>query len=151
MLSFRRALQLWPRPIRFFVLALALLQFVAPTWHVCQLGGHVMARGAARAMHHGATPSVETQAKANQPLICFCAPRPKPIDPKTPLLNGISHANHATCLALLLQTLPGATVTPPAIFRDVATFRADFIARREIAPQIALLRRFRGRAPPSSV
>ena len=151
MLSFRRALQLWPRSVRFFVLALALLQFVATTWHVCQLGGHVMARGATGVMPHGAAHAFGTNANANQPLICFCAAHHKPLDPKTPRLDGVSACNHATCLALLLQNLPGATTAPPAIFCTSAIFPANFIARYQIAPQIAALRRFRGRAPPLSV
>ncbi|PQV65486.1 hypothetical protein B1R32_101228 [Abditibacterium utsteinense] len=161
MLSFRCALLLWPRPVRFFVLALALLQFVAPTWHICELGGHVMAgqsmaRGAA--MHHGdalsiaAQNSATTANDATTPLICFCAAHEKlASNPNAPHLDGIASQNHTTCLALLLQTMPGALAAPPAIFRVKTLVCASFIARQNGAPQIAILRRFRGRAPPMSV
>lgn len=153
MLLFHRALQLWPRPTRFFVLALALLQFVAPTWHVCEMGGHVMAHGATKS-HHGALKlaQVQTQSGATetqQPLICFCQAHEKPApDPNAPQLESGSHPSHATCLALLLQTMPATALAPPAIFEIRTATLSSFIARHETAPQTAILRRFRGRAPP---
>jgi len=140
----RQLLHPGPRATRFFVIALALLQLVAPTWHVCALGGHLAAHS--KMAHHGA---LRVAAGApNRPLICFCAPHQKPLDPQTPRLDGVLSANHATCLALLLQTMPGQTGAPPPIFESRALVPADFKIEVRSAPCLTAPRRSRGRAPP---
>ncbi len=176
MLLFHRALrfglqlwlQLWPRSARFFVLALALLQFVAPTWHVCEMGGHVAARhnsGGVTGTHHEnaaksatlialqAAPHNQDETATRKPLICFCvreehAPKETAPNPNAPHLENAPHSGHATCLALLLQSMPGAVTASPALIRQSVVRCESFVARHESAPQIAILRRFRGRAPP---
>lgn len=139
-----RRLHFSPRATRFFVLALVLLQFVAPTWHICALGGHVSAHNATA--HHGAAPVVK--GAPNAPLICFCAPHVKPLDPRTPRLDGLVSLDHRTCLALLLQTLPAQVAAPVALFdeRDLISARFDSPAFQQT--HRAAPRRFRGRAPP---
>lgn len=136
-----RHFRLSPRATRFFVMALALLQFVAPTWHICALGGHTAKRGAA---HHRAKPALP----ANQPLICFCPAPQKPLDLNTPRLNGVSHDDHATCLALLLQIMPGQTGALVEIFDSRSIGGVMFDADFQSAPPLAAPRRFLGRAPP---
>lgn len=143
-----RRLPFSPRALRFFVVALALVQFVAPTWHICALGGHIC--GTRTAAHHGASPVTEFNGEnaPMRPLICVCAAPLPPLDSKTARLDGVSHTGHSTCLALLLQTMPGQTAVAPAVFEPRALSAVHGAALTHIAPSLAPSRGFRGRAPP---
>lgn len=137
------------RALRWAVVLLALLQIVAPLWHVCALGGHAMASDAAA--HHG-TVAIPVQSDGpRRPLICWCPPShdadPNSGGPKfSPV---VSHEDHGTCLALLLQTMPGALAAAPTIALSSTKVESRFPIRHERAPTLAILRRFRGRAPPA--
>jgi hypothetical protein len=142
-----------PLTLRLLVVLLAFVQFIAPTWHVCEMGGHVMSMrpGAAMAAHHGEA----TQTKEDgpqQPLICYCAPKPKHQEnPNWPKLTPVvSHDEHVTCLALLLQTMPGAVAAPATLVRLGAPVQFFWQAKSQTSPSFAFLPRFRGRAPPLS-
>jgi hypothetical protein len=144
-----------PLSLRLLVVLLAFVQFIAPTWHVCEMGGHVMAmRPGASMAHHGDTDAAQAkQASADgpmQPLICYCAPKPKHQEnPNWPKLTPVvSHDEHVTCLALLLQTMPGAVAAPATLLRIGAPVEFSWQARPLTSPSFSPLPRFRGRAPP---
>ena len=155
---FRRPFsQFSPRALRFWVLALALLQVVAPVWHVCALGGHVF--GHEKAAHHGAAnetakPAASDENAAPQALICYCPPKsaaPQLAANEMRVAATPDAMDHATCLALLLQTLPAQMAAPPAIFVFQTSAEIELVSRPLSAVSIAAMRRFRGRAPPVSV
>ncbi len=159
-----RRFSLSSRALRFFVVALALLQLVAPTWHICAMGGHVAGHSAGHSAGHGANHDsasgsgaailaalAESPAQANRPLICVCAPHEKPQtppDPRAPRFEGRADASHATCLAMLLQTMPAQLGAPPRLPRSQSLVVAAFVASFYGAPSVAAPRRFLGRAPP---
>ena len=123
-------------PFRWKVLAalLCLVQVVAPTWHVCDMGL------SAHCQSH------QVELEPNQPLVCFC---PESLSP----FNLSAHqpdAGDETCLAMLLQTMSGQFALAPVAL--------DFQARlvvlekaREIIPARRFVAQFRGRAPPVAV
>lgn len=146
MISLRVWLERFPWQARFCLALLAMLSFVAPTWHVCSLGGHVMEHGGApmAGMNHIAFEKSKSGA-----LICFCAAKPREQKLATPLhLNSHTHSSHdANCLALMLCAMPALLVSPShleVVFR--ASFRA-FSMRREF-PARQFIRTFCGRGPP---
>lgn len=152
MLSFRHILQRWPRQARFFVLALALLQFVAPTWHVCEMGGHVMAGGDMSSHAGMAVAATAAPTGPQRPLICYCAAKPSHhTDSDAPHFSPTLNSQHATCLALLLQSMPGHFTAGPALFTFSVAFVKLSAARPELSPSTAFLSHFRGRAPPLTV
>ena len=152
MLSPRFLREHYPRQLRLFVALLTLLSLVAPTWHVCSLGGHVgdMTHMAAMAnMKHR-----ETFARsASGALICFCAPTHRgdkfPVDVKAKLNGHMTH--DASCLALLLSAMPALAVSAvqdlPVAF---VQFSLWFPTRRDF-PARELIRTFSGRGPPRRV
>lgn len=147
----RYFLQRWPRSARFFVLMLALLQFVAPTWHVCEMGGHVMSHGDPASHAAMAAQAAPAQDGPRQALVCYCAPKEShQADPDTPKLSAAPDSHHPTCLALLLQTMPGDFAAAPALFSISVSFFAPHVTSEEF-PAIAVLRHYRGRAPPLTV
>ncbi len=145
MISLRVWLERFPSQVRLLVALLSLLSFVAPTWHVCSMGGHVMEQGAAMAgMNHGAFARSKSGA-----LICFCAAKHEPDPAASPFhLSGrMSHSHGADCLALLLAAMPALLASSSRwevvsrLSFQVFSFRREFPARQFINP-------FRGRGPP---
>ncbi|HEX9997647.1 MAG TPA: hypothetical protein VGB45_10915 [Abditibacterium sp.] len=148
MFFLRVAMQKWPRAFQFWIVSLVALQLVAPVWHVCALGGF----GAPESgpSHHGQK-SVWEQNKPLDPtvaLICVCAPPAAALDPEIPRLGGHVAHDHATCLALLLQTMPSQIGAPPLVCEARPFFVASWRSSEKSAPFCASPRRFRGRAPP---
>ncbi|BCM88656.1 hypothetical protein IAD21_00497 [Abditibacteriota bacterium] len=153
MLSPRAWLEHYPRQLRLFVALLMLLSFVAPTWHVCSLGGHVMDMahplGAMAGMKHR-EPFARSASGA---LICFCAPRHRsdkfPVPVKAQLNGRMMH--DASCLALLLSAMPALAVSPfQRLQVSFVSFPAWFPTRRDF-PARELIRTFSGRGPPVCV
>lgn len=144
-----------PLSLRLLVVLLALVQFVAPTWHICSMGGHVMSMSETSGMgsHEGMAPAAEANEDGPpRALICYCAPKSHDENPNGPkLFPASSHDEHATCLALLLQNMPGAVATVPALVLPSTLIEARFQVRHETSPTLAILSRFRGRAPPLAV
>ena len=150
MLSPRVWLERFPFQLRLFVALLTVLSFVAPTWHVCSLGGHVMEMthpmSAMTGMKHGQ----EFQKSASGALICFCAPKHRsdkfPVLVKATLNGRMAH--DASCLALMLSAMPALAIAP-FVSTDTfpMSFRMWFPARRDF-PARELIRTFSGRGPP---
>lgn len=136
---------------RLAVVLLALLQIVAPTWHVCDMGGHC----AGRAMHAGGHHEEYAEGSSNtalRPFICACAGNPDshPAPANWPKWNEhlIGHGD-PFCLARLLQTMPAtqAAGMPPLVIRFVS-LPAEYVASPTSAPQ-TLTGDFPARGPPS--
>ena len=153
MLSPRLWLERFPLQLRLFVSLLAVLSFVAPTWHVCSLGGHAMSMAGAGSHEMPSHQAMRARAFLHAPngaLICFCAPHKQRADPAPTskfALNGrMSH--DASCLALLLSAMPALAASPfESPFVSRLSFAAWFPARREF-PARELIRTFSGRGPP---
>lgn len=148
MISLRAWLERFPAQVRLFVALLAMLSFVAPTWHICSMGGHVMARNndatAMAGMNHIAFEKSKSGA-----LICFCAAKPHPTKPASPFQarGRMSMAHDANCLALLLAAMPALLVSASHLeVVSQITFRA-FSLHREF-PVREFIRTFCGRGPP---
>ena len=151
-LSPRAWLAQWPRRLQLFAVALLLLAGVAQNWHVCAMSGHDMS-GAEHSSHvaghsgHGVKQfKVLTNADGTPgPVICECA---HDNEPQGLTISAPPDAHeHATCLALLLQTMPlqagvSFTLDLAATPRPIYEVRAQ-ITRAFAAPLVR-----RGRAPP---
>ncbi|RYG56307.1 hypothetical protein EON80_29510 [bacterium] len=154
MLSPRYWLERFPFQLRLFVAMLTVLSFVAPTWHVCSLGGHAMpmagAHSAGQMGNHVMIGHRSFIRSASGALICFCAPTHRsekfPVKSKFVVNGRMTH--DASCLALLLSAMPALAVSP---FENVSitriSFPAWFPAQREF-PVRELIRTFSGRGPP---
>lgn len=154
-LSLRAALERWPRQLRFFVLMLALLTWVAPTWHVCELGGHVMScasDSSSGSSHHGEYQQAETKRSGERgPLICYCDPREgesKSSEHHGPVLTASpSEGAHNTCLALLLQGMPAVVAHSTVLTHEFISQPIEFEAHTQsFSPRH--IHFARGRAPP---
>lgn len=139
-MSPRRWLEKWPLRLRALVLVLGLLLFVAPSWHVCALGGH--------ALHC----SEHSGDGALRPVICYCradlGSESARYAKAWPVKLAESPQNAPFCLARLLQTMPGQTalVTAPPVIVPEAGAPCPIFTQES-----ALLRptvRLRGRGPP---
>lgn len=149
--SFRRSATprtaLWSR---FLVVLLALLQVVAPTWHVCDMGGHC----ASMARHAGGHHEDYAEGSSNGPLrpfVCACAgdPTTHPVPANWPKWEEhYSGHDDPFCLARLLQTMPATAVAgmPPLVVR-FASLPAEYHETFTVAPQTFPLRS-PARGPP---
>lgn len=148
MISLRVWLERFPYQVRFCIALLAMLSFVAPTWHVCSLGGHVMESDGGAQRMAGMNHIAFEQSKSGA-LICFCAAKPREQKPATPLhTSHHTHEKHdANCLALILCAMPALLVSSfrlPVV--SGVSFRL-FSPRRESAAR-QFIRTFCGRGPP---
>lgn len=150
MLSPRVWLERFPVQLRLLVALLTVLSFVAPTWHVCSMGGHVMEMAhpmsATSGMEHEKVFSKSTSGA----LICFCAPPHRsqkfPVPVKMAFNGRMAH--DASCLALLLSAMPALSVPPFEVgYTTPISFRLWLPARRDF-PIRELIRTFSGRGPP---
>ncbi len=146
MLSGRSWFERFPRQLRFFVAMLALLSFVAPTWHICELGGH--AHATCDAAHH----EPRLLRSASGAPICFCAPHPEGSSQSAPTarFHFAAHspmAHDAQCLALLLRAMPGVLVSPTHLARLATLVAVPCAARRDFAAR-RFARAFSNRGPP---
>ncbi len=145
MISLRVWLERFPSQVRLVVALLSMLSFVAPTWHVCSLGGHIGEHGAAMSgMNHTSFEQSKSGA-----LICFCAPKPQPEKPASPFAFSahMSHDHDANCLALLLAAMPALLVSPSQLEVVAQSPFRVFSMRREF-PTREFIRTFCGRGPP---
>ena len=145
-LSPRAWLAQWPRRLQLFVVALLLLGSVAQSWHVCAMGGHVMAGEAET--HHGAKKfAVLTNADGTPgPVVCACAHEDELVGISAFAAHPAAHG-HATCLALLLQTMP-IQAGAPFVIAQLEAPRPLYATRAHITPAFAAPLTLRGRAPP---
>jgi hypothetical protein len=130
---------------RLAVVLLAVLQVIAPSWHVCDMAG---GDRCASTSHHGMA-MAGGDDDAQRPLICYCAEKPHADSPVKDRLEGVeAHSHSPFCLALLLQSMPGsvAAVVPFHIMLLSPEFTPP--VRRESAPPAAPVRHFEARGPP---
>ena len=153
MLSPRYWLERYPHQLRLFVALLTVLSFVAPTWHVCSLGGHAMSMADANTHEmpsHDAMKARTFQRSPSGALICFCAPRAQHTKTSAPskfALDG-RMVHDASCLALLLSAMPALAMSSSLnTFIARVSFPPWFPAHREF-PVRELIRTFSGRGPP---
>lgn len=131
---------------RFLLALLALLQFVAPTWHVCEMGGNVCCppkTGAAK--QHcdfpaagGSTPTVAPCTE--------CPPRAEAASPQT-FAGAIPDATAEHCLAKLLLGMPWQSVAA----QEMISLRPRQVGSPPTAPRLmspADLPQPPSRAPP---
>lgn len=125
----------FPLRWKFLVALLCLIQVVAPTWHVCDMGlsAHCQSHQTA-------------ELKPDQPLVCFCPAPEKPLTPFN-LAEHFQSSQDVTCLAMLLQTMPGQFALAPVALDFHAPIVALDAAREDILPR-RFVAQFRGRAPP---
>lgn len=150
MLSPRVWLERFPLQLRFLVALLTVFSFVAPTWHVCSLGGHVMEMTHSGAAMAGMSHSKSFQRSASGALICFCAPKHRgdkfPTLVKATLNGRMAH--DASCLALMLSSMPALAIAPFENFSvSLLSFQVWHPSRREF-PLRELIRTFSQRGPP---
>lgn len=151
LLSPRVWLAQWPRRLQLFAVALLLLGTLAQSWHVCALSGHAMAGDASsHGGGHGAKKSKKFKVIANAdgtpgPVICVCDHEDSP--PGAAFAARPDAHEHATCLALLLQTMPLQAGVPFTLVW-AETPRSIYAPRAEIASARAALLSRRGRSPP---
>lgn len=152
-LSPRDWLAQWPRRLQLFAAALLLLASVAQSWHVCALGGHVMAgheMSVETSSHGGGHGTKKFKVLYNAdgtpgPVICECAHEGQP--PGNAFAARPDAPSHVTCLALLLQTMPLQAGVPFTLNqREVA--RPIYATRAQTAPAFAAPLLRRGRSPP---
>jgi len=107
----------WSIRARFLVAILALIQFIAPTWHVCEMGGSSCCppkTGAAK--QHCARPSTPAADAAAKP---HCAKCPQAAATSFQLEN--TPAPHGeNCLAKLLLGMPLQEAAPVATLEFAA-------------------------------
>lgn len=132
---------------RLAVVLLAVLQVIAPSWHVCDMAG---GDTCSPSSHHGMRMAAGGDG-AQQPLICYCAEKPHLEPTVKDRLNGVeTHSHSPFCLALLLQTMPGAVaaVVPFQIVLLTPEFTPP--VQPESAPPTAIGHHFEARGPPST-
>ena len=138
------AAQRAPGPLfRLAVVLLALVQLVAPSWHVCELGGYSCHTG------HGRHAKAEVwKPKCGGGPVCPCVKPPGAIVSLTgQVLDGRDTPQHGTCLALLLMSMPGAIA--PAVAVALLLARRGTHALPPLLPFLcALLRQPPARGPP---
>jgi hypothetical protein len=155
MLSPHVWLERHPYLLRSFVALLVMVSFVAPTWHVCSMGGHVMEMTSEHSgmsgMAHAST--AKFLQSASGALICYCAPTHRdekfPVKSKFVLNGRMTH--DSSCLAMLLSGMP--TVAAVSVLKLqvlFVNFSLWFPLRRDF-PARELIRTFSGRGPPQGV
>ena len=135
------AVQRAPGPlVRLAVVLLALVQLVAPSWHVCELGGY--------ACHPKHAKAEVWKPKCGGGPVCSCVKPPGAIESLTgQVLDGRDSPGHNTCLALLLMSMPGAIA--PAFTLALSTARRPARTLPALAPPLcAVLRQPPSRGPP---
>jgi hypothetical protein len=154
LLSSREALRRFPHQLRFFIFVLMMVAFVAPTWHVCMLGGHANHQNSS---HHEKPPAPVVQASTNgerQALVCYCPPREHSDDYPNPtgaILATTPEAHeHPTCLALLLQGMPAVLAFSPQFLVTDTPLQVGYLpASYSLNSRFFAL--YNGRAPPVSL
>jgi len=147
MISLRAWVERFPSQVRLFVAMLAMLSFVAPTWHVCSMGGHVMSMSEGASHDMAGMTHAKFQRTASGALLCFCAAHTAPPKPTTPFRLDGRMVHNADCLALMLAAM-SATLVSPTSLEQVSTLHfSAFTVRREF-PTRQFVRTFCGRGPP---
>ena len=131
-----------PPLVRTAVVLLALVQIVAPSWHVCALGG-----SSCHDPH-------QEHAQVWKPK-CGGGPKCSCVKPEGALYSPtgqwisapVDDAFHGTCLARLLLGMPNSTVAP---FHFTALFsqRTQFVPYSSTCPIVAALPQPPSRGPP---
>lgn len=142
---------------RMLLLALALMQCIAPTWHVCSLGGHASCHqnvasghGAGGQTAHGfalAPVSAEAQ-EGRQPVICICLPEAEGDKSQPDLTAAPAVQGEPQCLALMLQSMPGHGAAQPELITFAAR-QLPLVANRPSPVALAEVRSHSGRGPPA--
>jgi hypothetical protein len=126
---------------RLLLALLALLQFIAPTWHVCEMGGSVCCPPKTRAakLHCDLAP-----AGGSTPIVARCAECPPRAETSAQNFVGAipdAHAEH--CLAKLLLGMPWQSVAA----QEVVSLRPRQVGSTPAAPR--LVSSFDWPQPPS--
>jgi len=147
MLSLRAWVERFPSQVRLFVALLAMLSFVAPTWHVCSMGGHVMSMSESSAHEMAGMTHAKFQRTTSGALLCFCAAHLAPPKPTTPSHLDGRMAHNADCLALMLAAMSATLASPVSVGRSSLISSSVFLCNREF-PIRQFIRTFCGRGPP---
>jgi hypothetical protein len=145
-MSPRRWLDKWPLRLRVFVLLLALLQLVAPSWHICALGGH--------ALHCTWMEQASSPDGVLRPIICFCRADFESASAKyakawpNKLTVAPGGQDSSFCLARLLQTMPAqAALMAAPLAQVITTLAVPYPDVEQSAPARHVLAQH-GRGPP---
>lgn len=133
-----------PQPplMRVAVVLLALLQFIAPTWHVCELGG--------KSCHSGHEAKTKVwKPKCGGGRLCRCIPPKGAVVALTgQLLTAPGDEScHGTCLALLLTSMPGS-IAAPIPFASFSAQRTAFAPTPLASPAATSMPLPPSRGPP---
>ena len=149
-LSPRQWLAQGPRALQLFAVVLSLLGALAPTWHVCAMGGHVMAAPHGAAHDAGARYVTVLNADGTPgPVVCAAVPPPPPKVHGNAFAPRPAAHGDVSCLAMLLQTMPLHAATAPTLHRP-STTRPIYFARPREGAAFEAPRQARGRAPPAN-
>jgi hypothetical protein len=131
-----------PSPLlKLAVALLVLVQLVAPSWHICELGGY-SCHGSGHAKAQIWTP------KCGGGPVCPCEKPPGAILSLTgQILDGHDSGGHGFCLALLLMSMPGALAVAFALI-TLASRRSAAALPATLLPALATLRQPPARGPP---
>lgn len=124
------------------IVLLALIQVIAPTWHVCALGGGTR--------HHAPEEKVEVwKPKCGGGKKCPCVPpKGKLVSPTgASLSKPADECPDTNCLARLLMGMPGS-LAAPFDFISLATRRPAFASSLFVSPSVAFLPQPPSRGPP---
>ena len=126
--------------LRLAIVLLALVQLVAPSWHVCELGGTTC--------HPKHAKAEIWKPKCGGGKTCPCVKPPGAIVSLTgQVLDGHDPPHHSTCLALLLMSMPGAIASAFALVLLLAR-RHSRALPAFLPPSCAPLRQPPSRGPP---
>ena len=148
MLSGRAWFERFPRQLRRFVALLAMLSLVAPSWHICSLGGHAasMNHSAGKRMIHG----MQFPRSASGAFICYCRPRIHADHSDTSKFHfsaRMTMEHDPSCLAALLGAMPALLASPVRLSHVTTLLVAAFAIRRDF-PARQFIRTICGRGPP---
>ena len=98
---------------RFLVALLALVQFIAPTWHVCEMGGaSCCPPKTGDSLQHCASPGASAADDAAKPK-CEKCPEAESAEPLTVSATSAPHGEN--CLAKLMLGMPLQNAAPVAL------------------------------------
>ena len=129
---------------------LALLQAIAPSWHVCPGGSCAMPMSDGMAVPGGVFSTAALMVAAPEcPNCLFSALHvQQKSNARRPTLCAQSLGHNVTCLACLLQSMQGQTGVTLALLLTLFLSSASYSHFPQNSVALALLRHYRGRAPP---
>jgi len=147
--SQRRSASLPPFLVRLAVVLLALLQIVAPMWHTCSTGGYAVPVPNGLAASGASSSAIaRIMAMPQCPQCLYRVPPARQEPSQHPTLSAQSLPHEETCLACLLQSMPSQVSVILTLAFTFLFFVASYLSLLRSVPALALLQRYRGRAPP---